>query len=35
MDYFEYIINIYNSFINIITELQIEGHDTINKYGGF
>lgn len=35
MDYFEYIINIYNSFINIITELQIEGNDTINKYEGF
>ena len=31
MDY----INIYNSFINIITELHIEANDTINKYGGF
>lgn len=35
MDYFQYIINIYNSLINIMTELQIEGNDTINKYGGF
>lgn len=35
MDYLEYIINIYHSFINIITELQIEANDTINKYGGF
>jgi len=35
MDYFEYIINIYNSLINIITELQIEGNYTINKYEGF
>ena len=35
MNYFEYIINIYNSFIIIITELQIDGNYTINKYGGF
>ena len=35
MDYFEYIINIINSFINIITELIIESDDTLNKYGGF
>ena len=35
MDYFEFINNIYNSFINIITELQIQGNDIINKYGGF
>lgn len=35
MDYFEYIINTYNSFINIITELLFEVNDTINKYGVF
>ena len=35
MDYLEYIINIYYSFVNIITELQIDANDTINKYGGF
>ena len=35
MDYFEYIIKIYNSFINIITELKIEANDTLNKYGRF
>ena len=35
MDYFEYIIKIYNSFTNIITELKIEASDALNKYGGF
>ena len=35
MNYFEYIIKIYKSFIDIITELDIETNDTLNKYGGF
>ena len=35
MDYFEYMINIYKSFINIIKELHLEANDTVNKYGGF
>jgi hypothetical protein len=35
MDYYENIIQFYNSFINIITELNIEATKTLNKYGGF
>ena len=35
MDYFEYVINIYNSLVNSITELQNEAVITLNEYGGF
>jgi len=35
MDCFEYIIDIYNTIINIVEDLQIEAIDTLNKYGGF
>ncbi len=35
MHYFEYVTEIYNSFMTTIKELQIEANDTLNKYGGF
>jgi histone deacetylase complex regulatory component SIN3 len=35
MGYFEYVINIYKSFMTTIKELQSEAVDTLNKYGGF
>ena len=35
MDYFEFIINGYTTFLNILNDLKNEAIDTLNKYGGF
>jgi hypothetical protein len=35
MYFFEYIINIYNSVINVLEEVQLENNDILNKYGEF
>ncbi len=35
MNYFEYMYNTYMTFLNILTDLQNEATDTLNKYGGF
>ncbi len=35
MDYFEFIINGYTTFLKILNDLKNESTDTLNKYGGF
>lgn len=34
MNWFEYIITVYNSFVNMITEVQLDTNDVLNDYGG-
>ena len=34
MNWFEYIITLYNSFVDMITEVQLDTNDILNDYGG-
>ena len=34
MNLFEYIITIYNAFVNIINEVQLDTNDILCDYGG-
>lgn len=34
MSLFEYIITIYNAFVNMITEVQVDTNDILCDYGG-
>ena len=34
MNMFEYIIAVYNSLVNMLTEVQLDTNDVLNDYGG-